>query len=271
MQNSPISWVGGKHRLRKTIIPLFPEHTCYVEGFGGSGTTLFGKEPSKVEVYNDKHDYLVNLFWVFKNKPEEFLKEFDLLPVSRSVFNRFREDYYHPERFTDVEKAIRFYYLIRSSFGSTAPEQGGGCTFGTRTESPSRLNLERLEKDIRAAYERIKRVFIENLDFEELIKKYDKEHTLFYLDPPYIESREYSVKFTNNDHERLAESVKMIKGKFVLSINPHELSFASYKNYNILSVDHNYSMRQTEHNTRCKELIITNYDIPDGMKIKNNV
>jgi hypothetical protein len=33
MLNSPLNYVGGKRLLRKRIIELIPEHTCYVEVF----------------------------------------------------------------------------------------------------------------------------------------------------------------------------------------------------------------------------------------------
>jgi len=257
--NSPISWVGGKSRLRNKIIELIPEHICYVEVFGGSGAVLFGKTPSKVEAYNDRLDYLVNMFKVFKTMPEEFLKEMDLIPVSRTIFNEFKSDYYHLEDFTDVEKAVRFYYLIKAGFGSSLPGGGGGCGFGIRTESPSRLNLDKVEVNIRQTFERLKKVFIENLDFEDLINRYDKEHTVFYCDPPYIASREYIIKFTLEDHKRLANKLHNIKGKFILSINNHELSHELYKDMNIKEIEHNYSMRKDSHNTECKELIITNF------------
>lgn len=49
----PILRMGGKSRLRKTIIDMLPEHTCYVELFFGAGGVYFGKEPSKVEFVND--------------------------------------------------------------------------------------------------------------------------------------------------------------------------------------------------------------------------
>ena len=258
MMNSPISWVGGKHRLRKHIISLFPEHTCYVEVFGGSGTVLFGKEQSKAEVYNDKFDLLVNLFNVFKYKHEEFIKSIDLIPISRTIYDQFKDDYRRINDFDDVEKAVRVYYLLKAGFGSSLPDMGG-AGFGIRTESPSRLNLNKVEADIRNTYERIKRVFIENLDFQDLIKKYDKPHTLFYCDPPYIDSREYTLKFDHSDHRKLAETLQNIKGKFILSINPHELVYEMYSNMNIMQVDHNYSMRKSSYNTQCKELIIRNF------------
>lgn len=256
--NSPISWVGGKHRLRKYILPLFPEHLCYVEVFGGSGTVLFGKEPSKVEVYNDKFDKLVNMFKVFKEKPDKFLEELDLTPVSRTIFNQFKEDYFKTDNFTDVQNAVRFYYLVRAGFGSSLPDMGGSG-FGISTYDSSRLNLETVEKNIWKTFERIKRVYIENLDFEELIKRYDREHTLFYLDPPYIDSREYVFDFGEKEHHKLAKILHNIKGKFVLSINNHELAHELYEGMDILEVSANYSMRKTKHNTGAKELIVTNF------------
>lgn len=257
--NSPISWVGGKSRLKKHIIPIIPQHTCYVEVFGGSGAVLFGKEPSKVEVYNDKFDLLVNMFNVFKNDHEEFLKEIDLVPVSRTIFNQFKEDYYNLEKFNDVEKAVRFYYLLKAGFGSSLP-CGGGSGFGIRSESPSRLNLDKVESDIRNTYDRIKRVFIENLDFQDLIRRYDKPETIFYCDPPYVESRKYIIEFSNDHHKELANILKNIKGKFILSINNHELAYELYGDYNIKDLKHNYSMRKKDHNTNCKELLITNFE-----------
>ena len=62
---------------------------------------------------------------------------------------------------------------------------------------------------------------VENMDFEDLIKKYDSKNSYFYCDPPYYivgEGTYYSNHdFTREDHERLANCLKSIKGKFSLS------------------------------------------------------
>ena len=84
MLNSPIRWVGGKSRLRKFILPLIPEHACYLEPFGGAGWVLFGKQPSSVEVYNDIDQELVNFFRVLKHRPEELIASFEWELVSRA-------------------------------------------------------------------------------------------------------------------------------------------------------------------------------------------
>ena len=88
MLNSPFKWVGGKSRLRKQIISLLPQHTCYVELFSGAAWVLFGKPPSDVEVLNDIDQELVTFFRVVKEKPKELITAFEWELVSRAEFQR---------------------------------------------------------------------------------------------------------------------------------------------------------------------------------------
>ena len=66
--NRPIfPWIGGKRRLAKHILPLLPEHTCYVEPCAGAAAILFMKDQSKVEVLNDINLDLVTLYRVVQH------------------------------------------------------------------------------------------------------------------------------------------------------------------------------------------------------------
>lgn len=63
--------MGGKSKLRKTIIDRIPQHICYVEVFFGADWVYFGKEPSKVEVINDVESEITNLYKMMKHHSEE--------------------------------------------------------------------------------------------------------------------------------------------------------------------------------------------------------
>ena len=88
--------------------------------------------------------------------------------------------------------------------------------------------LGNIEENLEGAIERLKEVQLENLDILELIKKYDKEDTLFYLDPPYIhdtrkQKKSYDNEMTNEQHKELVDVLMGIKGKVVLSGYDHPI------------------------------------------------
>ena len=86
---SPLAWVGGKSKLTAQIIPLIPEHRCYVEVFAGAAWMLFRKPPSKVEVINDINDELVTFYRVIKHHRTAFIDAFNDQLTSRIEYNRF--------------------------------------------------------------------------------------------------------------------------------------------------------------------------------------
>jgi DNA adenine methylase len=180
MQHYPvIPWIGGKRRLAKTILPLFPEHTCYCEPFCGAAALFFLKPISKAEVLNDISGDLVNLYRVIQHHLEEFCRQFKWALVSRELFRWLSDT--PPHVLTDIQRAARFYYLQKMGFGGKVV----GRTFGTAATSPPRLNLLRLEEDLSQAHLRLARVTIEHLSWQICVAKYDRPSTFFFCDPPY--------------------------------------------------------------------------------------
>ena len=208
-----VPWIGGKRRLAKHILPLFPAHECYVEPFCGAAALYFFKEPSKVEVLNDVNGELVNLYQVVRHHLEEFVRQFKWSLTSRVMFKWLQTT--PEETLTDIQRAARFFYLQKMAFGGKV----NGQTFGTATTTPPRLNLLRLEEDLSAAHLRLSRTYIENLDWAACIAKYDREHTLFYCDPPYWGTEGYGVGFDLEQYVRMAELARTIKGKMLISVN----------------------------------------------------
>lgn len=175
--NSFISWIGGKKLLRNKILSMFPEKgtfSRYVEVFGGAGWVLFASERhAEMEVYNDINGNLVNLFRCVKYHPVALQKELDFILTSREQFFDAREQI-KIRGLTDIQRAARFYLLVKESFGTDLQN------FGMRAR-----NLDKATDYLKVVSERLQNVVIENQDFQKIIKNHDRKNTLFYLDPPY--------------------------------------------------------------------------------------
>lgn len=216
IQHRPIiPWIGGKRRLAPHVLSKFAEHTCYVEAFAGGAAVFFMKAPSDVEVLNDVNGELVNLYRVVKHHLEEFVRQFKWALSSRLLYEW--EQLKDPRTLTDIQRAARFYYLQKLAFGGKVD----GQSFGTATTSGPRLNLLRLEEDLSQAHLRLQSAYIENLSWEQVVEKYDRPHTLFYLDPPYWQTEGYGVAFGFEHYQRMAELAKSIDGAMLISLNDH--------------------------------------------------
>jgi site-specific DNA-adenine methylase len=76
-------------------------------------------------------------------------------------------------------------------------------------------------------------VFCYNKDYKEIIKKYDGENTFFSCDPPYYQKTYYKYNFLKKEnHIELANILKNIKGKFLLSYQDKPLMRELYCDYN---------------------------------------
>ena len=224
---SPINWYGGKYYMANDIIELFPEHKMFVEGFGGAGHIIFKKKPSDMEVYNDLHSGLYLLFKLLRENNEELIKAIQLTPYSRKEFMTDNKGSWKTET-NDIEKVRKFYVEIMQAVGG----KGGWCYAKSKSrrgmcQSVSRW-LGNIDENMPDLIERLRELQIENLDVIELIKKYDTENTLFYLDPPYIhETRSaqkmYDYEMSNEKHIELVNTLLHIKGKVILSGYEHEI------------------------------------------------
>lgn len=253
--NSFIGWVGGKNRLKKHIIPLIPEDTeRYIEVFGGAGWVLFGKQqhPKQMEVFNDIDGNLINLYRQIKCNCDKLQKEVDWLQ-SRELFYGYRNQIENNAQLTDLQRAARYLYIIKFSFGSTK------SSFAT---APKNINniIDRLPN----YQKRLSKVIIENRDFEQLIKTYDRPKALFYLDPPYVDTEKYytAFDFKTTDHKRLNTLLKSIKGRFILSYNDCDFIRELYKDFNIIEINRTNLLSGDANNRgNFKEVIITNFTV----------
>lgn len=210
-----IPWIGGKRRLAERILPLFPEHTCYIEPFAGAAAIYFAKRPSAVEVLNDVNGDLVTLYRVVQHHLEEFLRHFKWALTSRQIYEWTQAT--PPQTLTDIQRAARFFYLQKLAFGGRVD----GQHFGTATTSRPRLNLLRLEEDLSAAHLRLAGTYIEHLHWLECCRRYDRPHSVTYCDPPYWQTEGYGADFPLVEYEALAQFARGAQGTVVISVNDH--------------------------------------------------
>lgn len=231
--NSIFGWYGGKRQLGDWIVGKLEgiRHRRYVEVFGGAGNVLMRKGVKPLEVYNDLDGGLVGFFRILADREKflEFYRRVVCLVYSRGMYELCRANWEWTG--DEVEKAVRWWIVARMSFSGV---WGAGVSMETKTSSKTKMSAM-CSKWIGALlgmpwfHERMVRVQIEQLDWREIFKRYDKEDTLFYCDPPYIHStrvqlsRCYAVEMGDSDHEDLVDRLIGLKGKGVVSGYDHAI------------------------------------------------
>jgi DNA adenine methylase len=244
----PLPYIGGKNRLAKKIISILPEHTTYVEPFAGGAQVLFHKPPSNVEVLNDLDFDVVNFFRVCQWHYEELVRYLRFCLVSRKLHElHVKSD---PATLTDIQRAGRFFYLQKNSWGGLILKQ----KFHYGVTQASNYNPDRVPEIIERTHKRLARVQIESLPYEQVLQRYDRPTTLFYLDPPYWRRKLYKFNFSDDDFLALAKHLTSIKGRFILSLDDHP---------KVREIFHEFRMQQTDKRmtkARFSELLITNFE-----------
>ncbi len=254
-----ISYFGGKsssvfQSFINTKIPKTGVKT-YLEPFSGSMGTYMDDDNLKFEqvIYNDKNRHQVNLYKCC-SEPEKFIpylenlsKPFNILytdlklPLEKwnfykSVYKEYQKnDFLDNMNFEigDFGKAAIYAFLITSAHNSVYP-RGAGFNGYKKDKDKLKLDvlIDKLKKNkYTSKLESITEFY--NIDFEELILKYDSEDTYLYLDPPYARFNENKGEddakrlfwygaddegvFGPASHRRLLELLKKTKCRWSLS------------------------------------------------------
>ena len=213
---------GGKWKLAPWILRHIPSHRVYVEPFGGGASVLLQKPRSYAEIYNDLDGEVVNLFRVARERGEELAQAVELTPFAREEFLCSYIAFDDP-----LEQARRT--LIRSFMGFGSASASGQAT-GFRANSnrsgttPAR-DWMNYPDHLRRVIQRLRGVIIENRDAMEVMLAHDCDEAVHYVDPPYVHSTRairgrapaYRHEMDDASHERLAEGLRSLRGKVVVS------------------------------------------------------
>ena len=255
---------------------------------------LLGKpEVHPFEVYNDFDRNLVNLFRCMKERTMATIREIgfcnlnsreDFIAIKKFFeYGDFTDEYLSEElqmteltlppleaeemketrlRITqdyDVRRAAMFLKLLRYSYSSSC-----------KSFASQPFDIRKLFGLIKELEDRMANVVVENQDFETLIKHYDRPDAFFYADPPYFSTEDmYEVGFGWDDHVRLRDTLKAIKGKFLLSYNDCPEIRGLYEGFSMFDFSRTHSMAQRyEAGKEFKELLIGNYDLYERARVK---
>jgi DNA adenine methylase len=251
--NPPAPWIGGKRLLSGQIIELIEgvSHRSYIEPFFGMGGVFFRRtRVPKAEVINDKSGEVFNFFRILQRHYPQLMDILKFQLASRQEFERLRAS--DPCGLTDLERAARFIYLQKLSFAGRVR----GQSFGVSKNSPSRFNVSNLSTALQSVHERLAGVIVENLDWLEVLKRYDNASALFYLDPPYHgHEDEYGAgMFGSHQFEMLASQLARLKGRFILSVNDDPFIRTTFSDFSMRELDVDYTVSKFRR-LRRKELL----------------
>jgi DNA adenine methylase len=213
-------YIGGKRVLAKRLVARINAvpHETYAEVFVGMGGVFLRRDRRpKGEVINDWSEDVATFFRVIQHHYVPFLDMLRFQITSRVGFEKLLA--MEPGSLTDLQRSARFLYLQRLAFGGKVKGRGFGVVLG----AGARFDVSKMAPMIEAVHERLSGVIIERLPWSAFIARYDRPGTLFYLDPPYFGSeRDYGADlFDRSQFELMAEQLRGISGRFVLSLNDH--------------------------------------------------
>lgn len=198
---SPFPRVGNKRHIQDRILPLIPPHRLYAEPFVGSGAIYFAKEPAMVSIINDLDESLIRAYRTMRNFGyDDYYTRYDTTNLER-LNELFIEDN------TDERHNLAKEIIKSNTFGS----KGSGKLY--KTSNP--YNKLRKLDDYK---EFMKSTVIKNEDYKHIVQFFDRDDAFFYLDPPY----EHSIGLYDHDVidlREMAELLKTLQGKFLLSLN----------------------------------------------------
>jgi DNA adenine methylase len=216
---------GGDYKIASLLLPrlesLCPSRCTFVEVFGGSGYMAQTVDRQKFPnvIYNDINNMLVALYRHVKEHPEQLATIISLLPYSRAYYRIVRDLLKANQDFGSLVAAALIFYTFNSTFHGSVMRKGFAYAIEPK-HNEARAFRGRAWAIVKYA-EMWKDIVIENLDFREVIKKYDSERTVFYLDPPYPDRAEdyYGTPFTADDLREMATMLDGIKGRFLLKLD----------------------------------------------------
>lgn len=233
--------VGSKKDIAEYIISLLPKNIdLYVEPFLGGGVVGLNVDARK-KILNDLE--------------KELIADYKLIKKVKGDFTQFTinsdadvERYFNKTPTNNEELLLKHVIKRNNGFGSNEASN----KIYKHSNPLSKLNNISLYKNA------LRNATFTSNDYITIINKYDDLNTVFFMDPPYENSKGLYKK-SIIDFGKMANVLKNIKGKFLLTINDSDNIRKLFKDFYIkritIKAKGNHGIGESDR----KELIITNY------------
>ena len=257
---------GGKGMLAHKIVPYIPEHNTYIEPFCGAASVFFTKKDSNKAVLNDMNENTVAMYHFMMKATDQDISRiqhrFKTVPTREQFIklrNKIGENNIQPnwEGFSD------YYLLTYYSYGLNRDTYSYKTTKSIAYTRIPKAKAKLLENN----------TIITQGDAIECVKRWDAPDAFFYIDPPYPKMWPRSrIKadrpYTYKDFENLMDTLRGIKGKFLLSMGKRPeldkiINKYPFKKKGVLRAVTSFDGKKTN-DDRNIEWLIYNYEIPEN-------
>jgi DNA adenine methylase len=254
---TPISYYGGKQKLVPAILKFIPSHNLYCEPFCGGAAVFFAKSPSEIEVINDTNRELINFYSVCRNRYHDLVSLVRTTLHSRDQHDDAWVIYNKPHLHDEVRRAWAVWVLSCQSFSAMLDGSWGYDKTDQTTTKKINNKRERFAEDLAI---RLQNAQIECADALYVIKSRDTRQSLFYVDPPYINSDcGHYDGYSEQDFENLLKTLSEIQGKFLLSSYPSLIlqRYIKQQGWHLWSIDQKVSVNAKSGYLKRKIEVIT--------------
>lgn len=265
-----IGWIGGKKKVAKQLVSIFPKHDIYIEPFMGSAAIFFTKKKAKINIINDIDNNLVNLFEVVKGDKQEFNNFMFIL------FNIIKSEQWLKDNIKLMETkewtSLPNYTRAAIYFAINIYSFNNDLEIKRMAVNKSDIKKQTFQQLIRCR-KKLEGTIIYNKSYREIVNKFcKKENVLFFFDPPYVVADDgsyYKFVFNELDHRILKEYCDKIhrnNNYFVITYDNVSFIRELYKDYNIFEMEYTYTSMKGN-NKKVIEIVITNYNKYSQMEL----
>jgi DNA adenine methylase len=216
---------GGKYYLANWIVENFPENyteLTYCEPMCAGASVFLNKEPSAQEILNDIDSGIIHVHKALRDEPKEFIDRLKRIRYTERSFKMALTK--SEEGFLDyIDHAVNEYMLRRMSRGGM--KKAFAWSDRERGGKPGDVNAwETMLSELPNIAERVKDTIILNKSVFDIMKIWDEEETLMYLDPPYMPDTRsegskniYEHEMTVEDHILMLNLAKNSRAKVIIS------------------------------------------------------